>query len=238
MGDYFIKDSYVHGTANASVETAPGDYWTDKRVRESRYHQHAVYDEAAYWVQKRGARTVLDVGCGMPTKLMELLAPIAECTGVDQETVMAEARRRWPRGNFIGVDLEEPDQPPDGTFDLIICADVIEHLANPDLLLRYIRDHCNDDTIVIISTPERDMLRGPDNNASPQIEHVREWNANELVSYLATSGFRLVRHMIVPAFRVGSPSLVVERLRFLRKAIPLRTCQVAVCCLRECQQMF
>lgn len=230
MGSYFIKDGYVHRAANATVEEAAGDYWTEKRIRQSRYHQHAVYDEAAELVRRQGLRTVLDVGCGMPTKLMELLAPVAECTGVDQETVMAKARQRWPQGTFVGVDLEQPNQPPEGTFDLVICADVIEHLLDPDILLRYIREHCHAGTVVVISTPERDLMRGPDNLESPQVEHVREWNANELAAYLAASGFTMQRHMIMPAFRVGaSPSMWLERLRFLRHGKALRTCQVAVC---------
>jgi hypothetical protein len=83
---------------------------------------------------------------------------------------------------------------------------------------------------VALSTPERDVRRGPDNMKSPRKEHVREWNQRELRQYLQSRGFEVVRQALLPAFRVGfSPRLLRERLRLVRKRIPYRYNQLAVC---------
>jgi len=48
--------------------------------------------------------------------------------------------------------------------------------------------------------------------------------------YLESRGFEVVRQAVLPAFRVGlSPRLLRERLRLVRKRIPYRYNQLAVC---------
>jgi hypothetical protein len=67
--------------------------------------------------------------------------------------------------------------------DLVICADVIEHLDNPDDLLDFIDDI--DFRLLIISTPERDGQAGKNDFGPPEnTSHYREWNAVEFKNYL------------------------------------------------------
>lgn len=234
MGQYCIKDEYTHLTTNETLEEVPGSYWTPKRILSSRYYQYGVYRYAADLVKKNGLQTVLDVGCGLPTKLNELLAPIARVTGVDQPTIIPKAKEVCPGAEFYGVDIEKEGQPPNGKFDLVLSVDVIEHLLNPDILLKYIKDHSHGDSWIVISTPERDLLRGVDNCRSPRSEHVREWNADELKRYLEASGLEVVDQQILPAFRVGcSMTMLKEFLRCKRKGIEYRHCQMAVCRLKR-----
>jgi len=230
MGDYCIKDGYEHRTVNATMEAQAGDYWDPKRLRLSHYAQWHAYDRAAQLVKEHNLKTVLDVGCGMGHKLMSMIAPLAEVTGVEQPTAAAKAKELFPEGRFVSADLERPDETGLGKFDLLLCVDVIEHLLDPDILLRFMRSHCHDDSYVLLSTIERDVRRGKSNMKSTKAEHVREWNLDEFGSYLTRQGFKVIEHKTAPAFKMGLwGPLIKDRWRLLRKGVSLNYNQVAVC---------
>lgn len=227
---YRIKPGYEHRTVNATLEDVAGDYWDKTRELLSRHVQHAVYALAADLVRERGRKTVLDVGCGMAHKLHGHLHPIADVTGVDQPSVVDAVAGLFPDLKMASADFERPDDTGLGTFDLLTSVDVIEHLLDPDQLLAFIRAHAHAKSVVLLSTPERDVRRGTANNRSNKAAHVREWNQAEFRAYLEDSGFVVERHVLLPAFRVGgSRYMIKERLRLLRKRVSLNYTQAAVC---------
>ena len=231
MGAYFIKDDYEHRTENATLEEEPGEYWTDRRIWCAKFNQYSTYVEAARVIREHNLKSVMDVGCGIGWKLTTLVAPLADkVVGVEQRTTADVAKRLNPGPDYIVMDLEDQDEEPAGQFDLVMSVDVIEHLLDPDHLLRFMRAHCHDDSYVVISTPERDVRRGKDNKKSPKAEHVREWNQAELKAYLEASGFEVVEHVLRPGFRIGwSMEMLRERLRLLRKGISYHYSQIAIC---------
>lgn len=240
---YFIKDGYQHRTENATVEQAVGDYFTPKRVIFSRHMQHHVYALAARLAREQDLKSVVDVGCGLGHKLVEVVGPQAErVVGIDQPTVVEAAKKALAeadhvthrdRVTFVAADLEKPDDGALGTFDLVLSVDVIEHLLDPDKLLAFVRARCHGTSWVIVSTPERDVRRGRDCMKSPKPVHVREWNQAELKQYLEHSGFDVVQQVCLPAFKSGwSWTMLRERLRMMRKGIAMNYCQAAVCRLR------
>lgn len=81
---------------------------------------------------------VLDAGCGEGYLSRVLLDrfPGIELSGFDlSEAAVAAATRRCPEGSFRAGGLEDL-AGFDGRFDLVICSEVLEHLADPGPALR------------------------------------------------------------------------------------------------------
>lgn len=85
---------------------------------------------------------ILDVGCGAGHYAVELLTRDARVTGIDgSATLLAHARDRVQDRAVLRLhDLEEPlDFAADQSFDGIVCALVIHHVANRRQLLSEMR---------------------------------------------------------------------------------------------------
>ena len=198
LNNYFIKPEYKANDAAITNEVVSGQhYWNEARVRLSLRYQYPVYMSAKRVISRGGIQHVIDVGCGVATKLEMLhgVFPGVEFTGIDQPSTIEFCRRRYPFGRWVADDLECPD----GDLlalkgDLVICADVIEHLGDPDILLEYLKARARPGGVILLSTPERDALRGPSCNSSPNKFHVREWNQSELRTYLQAAGFSVIWH--------------------------------------------
>lgn len=81
---------------------------------------------------RRDAR-ILDVGCGAAL-FFDALASFGQIEGIESDASAVEHSGKWRNRIAIGEldDAYEPDAP----FDLILMLDVLEHLREPDLLLR------------------------------------------------------------------------------------------------------
>lgn len=94
---------------------------------------------------------VLDVGCWNGLLAGRLAAQGYEVTGIERERWDAEV---FPEGvRLIHADLhfglpQLPDQ-----FDVVICADVLEHLLDPALVLRQLRERLVPGGKLIASLP-------------------------------------------------------------------------------------
>jgi SAM-dependent methyltransferase len=166
-----------------------GSYWADWRLAESGRHQFHVYRWAARLIRREGFRSVLDVGCGPCTKLQQHIVPVCrDVEGIDQPSALAAARKRGVTVKLTPVDLEAPALTPARTFDLIICADVLEHLVDPGPALRLIRSFAHGRSLVLLSTPERHRQRGRRCMASAKPEHVREWSRPEFSEFTRSRG--------------------------------------------------
>lgn len=100
-----------------------------------------------------GCERILEVGCGTGATLRWLKShyPEAETVGIEFEASNRFALEEHTDHFHIG-DAETFDKDI-GTFDLILCLDVLEHLRSPeDALKRYVR-LLRPNGIVIISVP-------------------------------------------------------------------------------------
>jgi 2-polyprenyl-3-methyl-5-hydroxy-6-metoxy-1,4-benzoquinol methylase len=73
--------------------------------------------------------------------------------GVEGDPVAADAARQYYRSLLI-ADLEHPAWPADfHDFDVLICADVLEHLRRPDIQLRHLTTLMRPGGLIVISLP-------------------------------------------------------------------------------------
>ena len=233
MKDYCIRAGYKPRTEAVTYVADPREYWNRTRVRTSAIYQYHVYRRVAELLAEMPQRSFADVGCGYPFKVKQLISPLTdEITLFDQPSMETMIATHFPGMRFIALNLEIAGDAPEAKYDCIVCADVIEHLLNPDSLLTLIRSLAKPESVIVLSTPERDIVRGPDCMASPKAEHVREWNSQEFAEYVGQSGFKVLEHSLVPSRKL---TLVEEHL--MPRALRWKTkrycgCQMIVCTLK------
>jgi len=116
---------------------------------------YKVIEIAAKYNQKRQINRMLDIGCLDGTFSMLLGESISakEIYGADiSEENVKNAQGKGCKA--VVFDMDSGKLPlADASFELIHAGDVIEHLYNPDNLLREIRRLLSDEGICIITTP-------------------------------------------------------------------------------------
>lgn len=234
MENYCIKPGYRNNAVKPSAELDDGrTYWNERRIASSYHFQHQVYRLARKLGRERNARTVLDLGCGVATKLNRDFGDFPEIHGIDQPSVAELCRQLHPRGRYWGASLEDPNSVAGfgiGPVDLLICADVIEHIENPGNVLEIIRKLTSPESLIVLSTPERDALLGKNAGQPGNKAHVREWAFGEFRTFLESSGFQVLDQRRLLPFRLGWNSMSLKYvLGRTLSASPLRTCQLAVC---------
>jgi SAM-dependent methyltransferase len=180
---YEIFPGYKHRNhSRYDDDTALADEW-----------QREVYVFAAKVMREEGLATIYDIGCGSGYKLMHYLDNY-NTTGFDVEPTISFLREKYPDRKWRSVSFAEREL---ASPDLIVCADVIEHVEAPDALLDFI--NVLSPRYIIISTPDRARvymkgsrhLFGPPANPT----HLREWSFAEFAAYIGRR-FRIIEHRI------------------------------------------
>jgi 2-polyprenyl-3-methyl-5-hydroxy-6-metoxy-1,4-benzoquinol methylase len=102
-----------------------------------------------------GGRRVLDIGCGNGALTAEISAAGFTVTGIDFEpNGIEQARQAHPEVEFLLHDLCDP-LPADlqGRFDVVLSAEVIEHLFLPRELFARARQALDGEGRVVVTTP-------------------------------------------------------------------------------------
>jgi SAM-dependent methyltransferase len=120
------------GTTDHATPAQPTHY----TLKPSPYSSHSLLLDRLP-APGRGHR-VLDVGCGNGYLAEILAARGYEVAGIERPDGVT--RELPPSIRFFPVDLEH-EFPPLGTYDTIVCADILEHLREPAALLSRLRRH-------------------------------------------------------------------------------------------------
>ena len=165
-----IKRGYTHRTT-----VVPHD---DRGYEDS--FQKEVYQRAAYLMQEHHWQTVLDIGCGSGYKLAHYLGHF-DATGVDFSPAIDQAMVDHPQHTWINA---EDFIAAHHQADMIICADVLEHVEDPDAFIKSVMS-VRDWKCILISTPERNKRRGRLHyGPPPNPAHYREWSMPELKRFI------------------------------------------------------
>jgi 2-polyprenyl-3-methyl-5-hydroxy-6-metoxy-1,4-benzoquinol methylase len=127
------------------------------------------------------ARWVLDIGCGAG-RLGEAIKQRQPATvsGIEFDPRAAVAARRRLDQVWAG-DVEQLDlKIPPGSFDAIVCADVLEHLREPERLLKQAREWLSPDGCLV--APRRLSAR------EEGLEHRRRWRGCRTCRWTLRSG--------------------------------------------------
>jgi 2-polyprenyl-3-methyl-5-hydroxy-6-metoxy-1,4-benzoquinol methylase len=96
---------------------------------------------------------VLDVGCSSGYLARPVAASGARVTGIELDATAAEEARRVCDEVLVG-DVESMELPFDpGSFDVVLCGDVVEHLRDPGAALGRLRPLLRPGGRLVLTTP-------------------------------------------------------------------------------------
>jgi len=196
---------YIENPVTSLDDSPSASYWGHKRVAAASRFQKPFYNWVLREIAERRPLRIADVGCGTGGKIIEISEkfPSGEYFGFDQPSSL-QLQRKASSVGFLPVNLDQASLWEGEKFDFVISSDTIEHLGDPDQLLNFLKSLCSKKAICMISTPDRDALRGKRNRRSPNLAHVREWSKSELFTYLETSGFQVAsqRNLLPKSLRL------------------------------------
>ncbi len=152
----------------------------------------------------KNGQTVLDFGCGtgrITRELREIL-PKSKFVGVDvSETAIKIAKKKYPWANFYSVQDGDKFPFKKNSFDLILAADVIEHIYNTQHTLLELNRILKKGGEIVITTPYYGFIKNLliitldfDNIFNPTGPHIRFFSKRSLFSLLESAGFRIIKH--------------------------------------------
>lgn len=171
--------------------------------------QHwARYEWAAQFLP-RGR--VLDCACGVGYG-SALLAErgAGQVVGVDvSDEALAEARRRYPRTNVEYVQADALTLTPErhGRFDLIVCLETIEHLAEPRRLLSVFAELLAPGGLLALSCPNDAHLGGhnPYHLWTAEYRQLYDWLRAEFAHVASWAEAHVVGTTVWPAAVAAQP---------------------------------
>jgi 2-polyprenyl-3-methyl-5-hydroxy-6-metoxy-1,4-benzoquinol methylase len=126
------------------------EFWQQYPVKSSRYSSH---DYVRRWVGT--GQRVLDVACGDGQLAEELTRAGNRVSGID---IVAEPKHAGIMEQYVRCDLADGMEPAveqlgDARFDCILLMDILEHLPEPERVLRACRKLLAPQGQIIVSVP-------------------------------------------------------------------------------------
>jgi len=212
------------------------EYFIHYPIKHSKYSSH-------YYAQQMAGSNhdVLDVSCGEGFFAAEIAKQGNRVTGVD---ALPEVSERAALAEYFSVDLndglgEVVEQLHGRRFDRILLLDILEHLFDPERILKQCKDLLQEDGEVIVSVPNvanisvrLSLLFGNFDYADRGIldrTHIRWFTRKTARQFLLDAGYRIVaeRETVIPiALALGiSPTgilfaMINSALAMLTRLLP------------------
>jgi SAM-dependent methyltransferase len=167
-----------------------------------------LVDRARPWLTGR----VLDVGAGIGTHTVRLVETAREVVALEPEPKLAGMlRERVPAATVIEGDVWSVE----GTFDGIVCFNVLEHIKDDQAVFNRFADLLAPGGAVCLIVPAHPLLFGP---LDAEFGHERRYKRAELRQKLVTGGLNplTVRHVNA----VGAAGWLVQSRVLRRRSLP------------------
>jgi 2-polyprenyl-3-methyl-5-hydroxy-6-metoxy-1,4-benzoquinol methylase len=116
-------------------------------------NEHAHGGHAKLLALAGSGKRVLDVGCSSGYLARPLVAAGCTVVGIERDAAAAEVARAVCESVLVG-DVETMDLPLEpGSFDVVLCGDLIEHLRNPEAFLVRVRPLLRPNGRLVLTTP-------------------------------------------------------------------------------------
>jgi SAM-dependent methyltransferase len=180
----------------------------------ARAYNDWLIDRARPWLSGR----VLDVGAGIGTHTVQLRDLVDEVVAVEPDPLFAQMLRE----RVNGVEIVEGDAAAvGGSFDAIVCFNVLEHIEDDEATLRRLRELLVPEGALLLLVPAHPALFGPIDTA---FGHRRRYSKRELKQKLERAGFELevLRH-VNPVGAIGwvTQSRIRKRERMSYRGLDL-----------------
>lgn len=144
--------------------------------------------------------TALEVGCGDGYFSSVLAQKGFNVTGIDlSEEGVRVAQRRTPNGTFRTHDLTRPMPFADGSFDVIWCSEVLEHLFSPLYVLQQMHRVLKPGGVTLLTVPYHGLLKNLaiagfafDKHYDPEYPHLRFFTINTLSGLVRKAGLTVI----------------------------------------------
>jgi len=196
--DYIIRHAHkIFHHVPCLTKSLPGyrrntnpSYDTDTSPRENKLYQYNVYNRAITMAVKYNRGWIIDIGCGAGKKLHYLYKLGFNVVGIDFGANIKSARTKFSGIDKNRVILKEYNlnkDMPDISEKIIknsilISADVIEHLINPDNLIKIFKTFIKMGAKGVISTPDNNKLSRK--MTPPRRSDVQVWSKNGFETYI------------------------------------------------------
>jgi SAM-dependent methyltransferase len=168
-------------------------------VEEHVYQQLYDLEDGHWWFRGRRAvlwamlsragvperPQVLDAGCGTGRNLAEF-GRLGTARGVDPSRQAIEFCRRRGLGEVEAAGIESLPYA-DGTFDLILATDVLEHVERDDVAATELRRVAAPGALLLVTVPAYGWLWSQHDDSH---HHLRRYTARSLRDRLAAAGWR------------------------------------------------
>jgi SAM-dependent methyltransferase len=142
------------------------------------------------------AERALDLGCGDGRLSAELRALKLFAADVSAIALERARRRLGPDAQFVELEPDSPLPLEDTQFDLVLCAETLEHVRDVQLILSEIRRVLRPGGTLAVTTPAHSRLtglgilvRGFDNGFDPLSPHLRFFTKRSLTRLLGELGY-------------------------------------------------
>lgn len=159
------------------------------------YYLAPLIRRISQWI---GKPAVLDVGCGVGTLSIFAAQYARYVVGLDvSDRAIEIAKRAQHSVGLKNVFFRKKDLTHViGAFDLILCCEVLEHIADEKIFLQVLYDNLQNGGVAILSSPLNEtVLAGTTlyKKFDTEVGHLRRYTSLELAQKMEDAGFVVVK---------------------------------------------